>query len=84
MTSSRLILYTAFDGAETRLTWKNEDNYQKVRKFLNESGLGVTPIRSGTATGDEFVYIETEQQYESFLDFVQTLNDKASSAPNGI
>ena len=77
MANVQMILYTAYDGIETRITWDNEEMYQLVKQFLENIGLHV----SGTSSGaphmrPAFVYMETEQQYDALCDFTQKLKEK--------
>jgi hypothetical protein len=73
-------MYTAFDGAETRITWQSEETYQAVKVYFKKRGIDVTPMMSGGVTTDvEFVYVETEQQYDALVEFMETLKEKGET-----
>lgn len=80
MTNLKMIIYTAFDGAESMITWDNADVYQKVKKFLEEMGVRLDPISSGNASAEaEFAYLETEQQYDAMCEFTKTLKEEGKT-----
>jgi len=77
MANVQMILYTAYDGIETRITWDNEEMYRLVKQFLENIGLHVSGTSSGAPhTRPAFVYMETEQQYDALCDFTQKLKEK--------
>jgi hypothetical protein len=80
MANVQMILYTAYDGIETRITWDNEEVYQLVKQFLENIGLHVSGTSSGAPlTRPAFVYMETEQQYDALCDFSQKLKEKGQT-----
>jgi len=77
MANMKMVLYTAYDGIETRMAWDNEESYRLVKQFLEDMGIDITPIKSGGMPTDaEFAYMETEQQYDALCDFTRALKDE--------
>ena len=77
MAKVQMILYTAYDGIETRMAWDNEEVYPLVKQFLENMGLHVSGTSSGAPHARlAFVYMETEQQYDALCDFTQRLKEK--------
>jgi hypothetical protein len=73
MANLKMVLYTAFDGVESRITWKNEEVYRQVKKFLEDMDVQLGPISGNVPTDAEFAYMETEQQYDAMVEFVRSL-----------
>jgi hypothetical protein len=77
MANLKMILYTAYDGIESTITWDSEEVYQLIKQFLENMGLDVSETLSdGVRTRPAFVYMETEQQYDALCDFTRALKDE--------
>ena len=61
-------VYTAFNGVQMTLTWKDEFDYEKGKAFLADMGalLMPSPDRSAVAL---FVCLESEAQLEALWEF---------------
>ena len=73
MSSLEMLIYTAFDGIQAAITWRNEREYQAVRNFLKKSGAKICDVTSNMPAAREFVYVENKDQIQGLGEFVKTL-----------
>ncbi len=79
MSHPTMLIYTAFDGAESKAIWESKEEYELVRKFLKEKGVSVSGIAAqGVRTDGVFVYVENERQLEELSNYVQSLREARS------
>jgi len=80
MSNLEMRIYTAFDGIESTIKWCNDDEYQAVRKFLQDNGADVCGIsEDNKPTGREFVYVENKEQIEGLSEFVRSLRQESQT-----
>jgi hypothetical protein len=74
MSNLAMIVYSEYDGVESTIEWRNEEQFQQVKKFLEDMGLHVTEtLLDGERTKPAFVYMKTEQQYKAMSEFSWSL-----------
>jgi hypothetical protein len=79
MSKLEMLIYTAFDGVEATVAWKDEKEYQNVRRFLEDKGVRVSGISSGNQPMEgNFVYIENERQLEELFEYARSLRENGS------
>jgi hypothetical protein len=68
--------YLHFSGVHGTIRWVNEDEYQQARKFLVD--IGLPPISSLFPRYEtaEFFYFETRKQWQTFLEFRKSIEEK--------
>jgi hypothetical protein len=80
MSNLTMIVYSEYDGVESTIVWRNEEQFQQVIKFLEDMGLHVSGTTSdGERTRPAFVYVKTEQQYKAMCEFSWSLEEKAKT-----
>jgi hypothetical protein len=79
MSNLEMLIYTAFNGVESTVTWANQDEYQAVKKFFEDAGASVMSISSNVPTGAEFVYVEKKEQIQGLNEFVKSLRQTGHS-----
>jgi hypothetical protein len=77
MANLEMRIYTAFNGVEAAIIFHNEDEYQAVRKFLEDAGALVMAISGNVPTQAEFVYVEKREQIQGLGEFVKSLRQKS-------
>jgi hypothetical protein len=78
MSNLEMLIYTAFNGVETTVTWANQDEYQAVKKFFEDAGASVMSISSNVPTDAEYVYVENREQIQGLNEFVESLRQKSN------
>ena len=77
MKNLSMLIYTAFNGVETTVTWANQDEYRAVKKFFEDAGASVMSISSKVPTEAEFVYVENRERIQGLNEFVKSLREKS-------
>jgi hypothetical protein len=80
MSNLEMLIYTAFNGIETTVRWRNEREFDAVKKFLTEIGAHVMGIsENNKPTGEVFVDVETKEQVESLRQFVESFRQESQA-----
>ncbi|MGA8498834.1 MAG: hypothetical protein WB764_25340 [Xanthobacteraceae bacterium] len=80
MSNLTMIIYSEYDGVESTVVWRNEEQFQQVKKFLQGMGLHVSGVTSeGERTRAAFVYMKTEQQYKAMCEFSHSLEENEAT-----
>ena len=79
MSNLEMLIYTAFNGVESTVTWANQGEYQAVKKFFEDAGASVMSISSNVPTDAEFVYVEKKEQIQGLSEFVKSLRQRGDS-----
>jgi hypothetical protein len=80
MSNLTMIIYSEYDGVESTIVWRNELQFQQIKKFLEDMGLHVSGVTSeGERTRPAFVYMKTEQQYKAMCEFSKSLEENETT-----
>ncbi len=68
MSNLTMIIYSEYDGVESTVVWRNEEQFQQVKKFLQGLGLHVSGATSeGERTRATFVYMKNRATVQSHV-----------------
>lgn len=83
MSNLEMVIYTAFNGIETTVRWRNEREFDAVKEFLKEKGAHVMGIyENNKPTDGVFVDVNTKQQMEALNEFVKSLRQEGEAQEN--
>jgi hypothetical protein len=62
-------------GVDGKVTWSNEDEYQRARKFLIDIGVPPMPGVVPRYANAEFFYFETNEQWQAFRELRKSIEE---------
>ncbi len=74
MRNLQMLIYTAVNGVQSTITWRDEKDYDAATRFFSGVGAIVTGVYDNNGpTGGVFVYVNDQQKMDAFSKLLKSL-----------